>query len=265
MRVEPWRCHQRWAPDLVDNPVDPGLAVLLFASYIFDASVIHMFGCLATGGTLCISTPTKLRNNLVQVANERLVDHAHLTPSVAQVLHPDDCKSLRTLVLGESACLPCFKPVAEIESVIYAFAGVTRCAVLADGNRLYAIVEEPKWASSYLPDRLGEWCLHWLPRRLVPRVLGWPSLPLTSSNKLNREAILQRLRVFESLHFTTSENAAPSSETERSIASMIAEICGREVTDACLPLQHCGINLLEILHLGAFSVLATWDYRNPSR
>ncbi|KAM5357644.1 hypothetical protein ACJZ2D_016057 [Fusarium nematophilum] len=77
-----------------------GSRVLLFASYIFDASVIDMFGCLATGGTPCISTPTKLRSNLAQVVNERLIDHAHLTPSVAQILHPGDCKSLRTLVLG---------------------------------------------------------------------------------------------------------------------------------------------------------------------
>lgn len=74
--------------------------MLLFAGYIFDASIIDMFGCLATSGTLCISTPTKLRSNLAQVVNERLVDHAHLTLSVAQVLHPDDWKSLRTLVIG---------------------------------------------------------------------------------------------------------------------------------------------------------------------
>ncbi|KAJ4309002.1 hypothetical protein N0V84_011755 [Fusarium piperis] len=353
-----------------------GSRVLLFASYNFDALVIDVFGCLATGGTMCISTPTKLRSNLGQVVNERLIDHAHLTPSVAQVLHPDDCKSLRTLVLGgermstvlqarwagrlrlydgygptecavqvsttlispqsevgvisrplpgnviilvdshgriprvgeigeiciggcqvfegyldsaeetRSSLRSCksfeSRPllgtgdlgvyrqdmtirilgrkdtqvklsgerveVAEIESVIYSFAGVTRCAVLVDKNRLYAMVEKPKGASGSLPDQLRDWCLRWLPQRLVPRVLTWPSLPLTSSNKLNRKAVLQQLQEFESLHLTTSENA-PSSETERSIASMIAEICGREVTDACLPLQHCGLNSLEILHL----------------
>ncbi|KPM37546.1 Linear gramicidin synthase subunit B [Neonectria ditissima] len=138
--------------------------------------------------------------------------------------------------------------VAEIESVIYSFAGVTRCAVLVNNNRLYAIVEKPNGASGPLPDQIGEWCLRWLPQRLVPRVLTWPSLPLTSSNKLNRKAILQQLREFESLHLTASKNA-PVSETERSIASMITEICGREVTDVCLSLQHCGLNSLEILHL----------------
>ena len=349
--------------------------VLLFANYIFDASVIDIFGCLVTGGTLCLSSRARLLSNLQLVIHERQISHVHLTPSVAQVLSPDACPSLKTLVLGGERMSPAFRDrwanrvnlydgygptecavqvsttlvspssdvgvissplpgnmillldrqgeiprvgeigeicigghqvfsgylgelevmeralrrspafdsrlfatgdlgryrqdmtiqllgrkdtqvklsgerveVEEIESVICSFEAVERCAVLVEKNQLYAVVEEREGTSGPTSNQIREWCLGHLPERLVPLVLLWPSLPLTTSNKLDRHAVMKKFREVERLGVVTAENTL-SSETEHSIASMIAKISGYRPKDASLPLHHSGLNSLDILHL----------------
>jgi amino acid adenylation domain-containing protein len=349
--------------------------VLLFANYVFDASVIDIFGSLLTGGTLCISSRTRLLSGLQKVILDRQISHIHLTPSVAQVLSAGSCPSLKTLVIGGERMVPTLRDrwadrvklfdgygptecaiqvsttlvsplsdvgiiseslpgnmiilldrrgeiprvgevgeicigghqvfsgyigepkateralrrspifksrffgtgdlgryrrdmtiqllgrkdtevklsgerveVEEIESIICSFEAVERCAVLAEKNQLYAIVEEREGTSGPTAKEIKEWCFRSLPSRLVPLVLFWPDLPLTPSNKLDRRAITQRFREMKISSAIGTEHML-NSETEHVIAAMVVKINGHELQDATLPLQHSGLNSLDILHL----------------
>ena len=77
-----------------------GSRVLLYANFLFDASVIDTFSCLVKGATLCLSARFSLLNDLEFVIRTRRINHVHLTPSVVQKLSPDAYPSLQTLVLG---------------------------------------------------------------------------------------------------------------------------------------------------------------------
>jgi non-ribosomal peptide synthetase component F len=55
----------------VATRIDPSSRVLLFANYVFDASVADIFGCLCTGGTLCLSSRAKLLVDLQGVIERR--------------------------------------------------------------------------------------------------------------------------------------------------------------------------------------------------
>lgn len=134
--------------------------------------------------------------------------------------------------------------VEEIESIICSFEAVERCAVLVEKNQLYAVVEEREGTSGPTPNQIREWCLRCLPERLMPLVLLWPSLPLTTSNKLDRHAIMQKFREVERLDVVAADNA-PTSETEHSIASIIAKISGHRRKDTSL-LFHSGLNSLHL-------------------
>jgi acyl-CoA synthetase (AMP-forming)/AMP-acid ligase II len=79
--------------------------------------------------------------------------------------------------------------VEEIESIICSFEAVERCAVLVEQNQLYALVEGREGPSGLTPNHIREWCLRRLLERLMPLLLLWPSLPLTTSSKLDRHAI----------------------------------------------------------------------------
>jgi non-ribosomal peptide synthetase component F len=84
----------------VATRIDPYSRVMLFANYVFDASVADILSCLCTVGTLCLSSRAKLLTDLEGIIEQRQISHLHLTPSVAQVLPPNSCPSLRAMVLG---------------------------------------------------------------------------------------------------------------------------------------------------------------------
>ncbi|USP76438.1 non-ribosomal peptide synthetase [Curvularia clavata] len=74
--------------------------VLQFAGYIFDASILEIWGTLMCGATVCIPDETDRLNRLAGVINEMDVNWMFLTPTVASMLAPYDVPTLRTLVLG---------------------------------------------------------------------------------------------------------------------------------------------------------------------
>ncbi|RAH86810.1 acetyl-CoA synthetase-like protein [Aspergillus japonicus CBS 114.51] len=77
-----------------------GTRMLLFANYIFDASVIDIYGCLSTGATLCFASEDDLRSDLNEVVARFSITSLHLTPSVMRFLDPDRCTTIQTLVSG---------------------------------------------------------------------------------------------------------------------------------------------------------------------
>ncbi|RAH75046.1 acetyl-CoA synthetase-like protein [Aspergillus aculeatinus CBS 121060] len=77
-----------------------GTRMLLFANYIFDASVIDIYGCLSTGATLWFASEDDLRSDLNEVVTRFSITSLHLTPSVMRLLDPDRCITIQTLVSG---------------------------------------------------------------------------------------------------------------------------------------------------------------------
>lgn len=75
----------------------PGLRVLQFASYIWDISLMEVFGSLLSGSCLCIPSEETRRSNLAAFVNSHNVDWMILTPTVLRTLSPDDVPNVCTV------------------------------------------------------------------------------------------------------------------------------------------------------------------------
>ncbi|KAI4171223.1 MAG: hypothetical protein LQ343_004429 [Gyalolechia ehrenbergii] len=72
--------------------------VFAFASHIFDISILDMTTTLVFGGCVCVPSEEDRVNSISEVMNRMKVDLALLTPSVANLLRPDDVTTLKTLI-----------------------------------------------------------------------------------------------------------------------------------------------------------------------
>jgi amino acid adenylation domain-containing protein len=77
---------------------------LQFSSHTFDVSIGEMLTTLAFGGCICIPSNHQRMNDLSQAIRDIKVNVALLTPTVANLITPQEVPSLHTLILGgESA------------------------------------------------------------------------------------------------------------------------------------------------------------------
>ncbi|KAA8900647.1 hypothetical protein FN846DRAFT_988776, partial [Sphaerosporella brunnea] len=79
------------------------MKVLQFTSFTFDMSLKEIFITLLNGGCICMPTEHNRLNALSKAAGEMCVDVAFLTPTVARLLRPKDCPTLKILCLGGEA------------------------------------------------------------------------------------------------------------------------------------------------------------------
>ena len=80
-----------------------GARVLQFSAYTFDAAILDIFTTLVFGGCVCVPSEQDRISNIIEVINEMKVDFALLTPSFANLVHPDNVPTLsRLCVAGES-------------------------------------------------------------------------------------------------------------------------------------------------------------------
>jgi amino acid adenylation domain-containing protein/thioester reductase-like protein len=68
-----------------------------FSSYSFDASIGHTFTTLAAGACLCVPMEQDRMNKLAQSITSLRANVVSLTPSVAQLLDPNDTPTLRSI------------------------------------------------------------------------------------------------------------------------------------------------------------------------
>ena len=80
-----------------------GSRVFDFASYSFDVSINNLFSALVTGGCLCVPSDDDRKNNLLGSIRSLRANVIELTPSVAQLLSPEEMPELQSLVLGGEA------------------------------------------------------------------------------------------------------------------------------------------------------------------
>jgi amino acid adenylation domain-containing protein len=82
--------------------IGPGDRVLQFASFSFDASLWEILAALVSGATLVLGTSDELMPgpSLHALMKARAVTIALLSPSVLQILPPDDLDTLRIIIAG---------------------------------------------------------------------------------------------------------------------------------------------------------------------
>lgn len=74
--------------------------VLQYNSFVFDMSLKEIFITLLHGGCICIPTAYNKLRFLSKAAGDMAVDVAFLTPTVAGLMKPRECPSLKTLCFG---------------------------------------------------------------------------------------------------------------------------------------------------------------------
>ncbi|KAJ5726010.1 nonribosomal peptide synthase [Penicillium malachiteum] len=77
-----------------------GTRVLQYSAYTFDHSLFEILTTLANGGCICIPSDSDRMNNLAEQIRNFNITWAYLTPSVANLLKPEDVPNLKTLYLG---------------------------------------------------------------------------------------------------------------------------------------------------------------------
>ncbi|PHH70627.1 hypothetical protein CDD80_5882 [Ophiocordyceps camponoti-rufipedis] len=107
----------------------PSTRILDFSSYSFDVSIANLFRALFCGGCLCVPSDADRLDDLASTINRLRANVAHLTPSVARLLRPEDVPGLSRLHLGgEPVCLADVEPWWEAGSVrVLAGYGPSEC------------------------------------------------------------------------------------------------------------------------------------------
>ncbi|PKS08582.1 hypothetical protein jhhlp_004968 [Lomentospora prolificans] len=122
----------------------PGVRVLQFASYSFDASILEILGSLMVGATVCVPSDRERSNQLVSFINKAKVSFAVITPTVASLMNPEDIPTLSTLALcGEPMTSSHIKKWAEKVRLVNAF-GPSECCVGSAANPRLSLNSSPK-------------------------------------------------------------------------------------------------------------------------
>ncbi|KAI0517549.1 hypothetical protein F5B22DRAFT_603351 [Xylaria bambusicola] len=77
-----------------------GARVLQFAAHTFDVAIMDIFTTLIYGGCICIPSEEDRRANVLTVIQEMKVNHAILTPVMANLIDPADVPTLEILSVG---------------------------------------------------------------------------------------------------------------------------------------------------------------------
>ncbi|KAL7271990.1 NRPS [Rhizina undulata] len=83
--------------------IQENMRVLQFTSFTFDMSLKEIFITLLHGGCICMPSEYDRLNNLSKAAGDMAVDAAFLTPTVAGLMRPQECPSLKILCVGGEA------------------------------------------------------------------------------------------------------------------------------------------------------------------
>lgn len=80
--------------------LDPCTRHLQFSSFVYDVSVADIFIPLLSGACICVPTEHNRMNRLSATIKDMRIQSAILTPSVVDLISPDDAGTLRTLMTG---------------------------------------------------------------------------------------------------------------------------------------------------------------------
>jgi amino acid adenylation domain-containing protein len=80
--------------------LEPGTRHLQFSSFVYDVSVADIFIPLLSGACICVPTEYNRLNRLSMTMKDMGIESAILTPSVVDLISPDDAGQLKTLMTG---------------------------------------------------------------------------------------------------------------------------------------------------------------------
>jgi amino acid adenylation domain-containing protein len=112
--------------------IGPGSAVLQFAAYTFDVSVMDMFMPLLGGAKVVLAAPETLHSppRLAELIRDSHITFACLPPTVLNLLIGEDFPELRTLLSsGEELSSELLKAWLHIGAEIYNGYGPTECSI----------------------------------------------------------------------------------------------------------------------------------------
>ena len=96
--------HSAIATSLLDVASVMGLCqqtrMLQYAAFTFDTSMLETFGTLITGGCICMPEDAQRQaGEICTVTRQMQVNYMILTPTVAQFVNPQECPSVRSVML----------------------------------------------------------------------------------------------------------------------------------------------------------------------
>ena len=109
----------------------PTSRVLQFASYTFDASLLEILTVLVMGGCTCVPHESTRLNGIAKFINEKKVNTALLTPSMAQTIKPIEVPCLNNLALVGEAMTPAHLAIWANEVRLINGYGPTETSIVA--------------------------------------------------------------------------------------------------------------------------------------
>lgn len=80
--------------------IGPGSRCLQYSSFAFDVHITDIFTALLSGACCCILSEEDRVSNVSHAMSKLGVTHADITPTVANLLRPEDVSDLKSLVVG---------------------------------------------------------------------------------------------------------------------------------------------------------------------
>ncbi|KAK3328127.1 hypothetical protein B0T19DRAFT_461502 [Cercophora scortea] len=114
-----------------------------FASFVFDAAILEIFGALTQGGCVNVPSDTVRLNGLSQFMCETKTNFAFFTPMFITTLSPDDVPDLQVLVLGGESVRKESLKVWLPRVTVYEAYGPTETTVISTVHHLTSPDEAP--------------------------------------------------------------------------------------------------------------------------
>ncbi|KAJ5964408.1 uncharacterized protein N7479_004284, partial [Penicillium vulpinum] len=121
----------------------PDTRVLQMAPYTFDVSILETLTGLLSGACICLPRGERQNVPVSQIIRELKITWSFLTPSVARTISPQDCPSLKTLILGGESLSPVDIETWADQVHLCNGYGPSECSVAATANTSITVKTDP--------------------------------------------------------------------------------------------------------------------------
>ncbi len=118
--------------------------VLQFAAFVFDPSISDIYATLILGGCLCIPNEMQRSNELAAFIRAAGINFAHLTPTVARLIQPQEVPELNTLVVGGEELGHDSIALWHPHVRLFNSYGPAECAIVASVHEVTGLAPESK-------------------------------------------------------------------------------------------------------------------------